>query len=680
MSAMTIKDLPNPNNDDNSTENPSPPTDVSASDNIGPYVDIVWRKSATVLYYRVFRMKIGDSTTYAEIATVYGNSYRDYPEPGVEFYYSVVAVNDIGESDHFASDTESKSYVDIGSAKGTVLQQAKLSWTHNDYTDVSSHFKVYDIDPAADSMEILVSENTSEGPWYSLGWIAPDDFHITWGEDSEYVGKRPFIKAIVSNSNAYSEPSDPIQVGEVITGTISVASIESLHAEQDAANNRIYLNWNASNDNFQYFNIFRYKAASDEGNEWIFVGSTTNTYYYDDNVLPGVSYYYAVNAMYQRTSGEFAIMDDPVSISISQPNLYLYQVDYNSGSLTNPAHFDLTVWNTGNTAINDYSIKITVYDWIDGTYYAPFDVFYASDFAGSSQLPLQAGSEHTLSLSLNLPAAYADGHFYSWVVTVDYYDEIIEEYEQDNRLQCSDFWWSYNLDTKPNLKLKNITYDYGNVTNPVHFDLEVWNDGGIDINDYEILISVYDYDEQTSYYPFSTFNASDIAGLWQLPLGAGDKHTLSFDLNIPTAYGDGHDYYWFVNIDSYDTIDESNEEDNYLWSNYTWTSSFANLSSANSLKMKAGGSEDKNSVLDGFQQTYVEQLLMKIAEDMMPATRKLSGSDVVFLSDSKISSTRPFSKKAMNSTSLKKTGVNEDENYTGPIRYKKPSFCIDRRK
>ncbi len=690
MCAMTIKDLPNPNNNDNYNQKPSPPTNVSASDNIGPYVDIVWSKSTTAFYYRIFRMQIGNSATYAEIATTFGNTYRDYPEPGVNFYYSVVAVNDMGESDHFASDTESKNYVDIGLAKGTILQKVKLSWTHNDYTDVSSHFKVYDIDPAAETMEIFVSENTSEGPWHSLGWISPDDFYITWGENSEYVGKRPFVKVIVSNSNAYSEASDPIQVAEVITGTITVANIQSLSGEYDAGNNHIYLNWSTNNENYQYFNIFRYKAASDVGNEWIFIGSTADTYY-NDNVLPGVSYYYAVNAMYQGNSGEFAIMDDPVSIPISQPNLYLYQVNYKSGAITNPAHFDLTVWNTGDTAIYDYSVKIHVYDWSDGQYYTPFDVFYASDFAGSLQLPLQAGSEHTLSLSLDIPSAYADGHYYSWIVSVDYYDEIIEEYEDDNRLQCSDSWWSSNLNPKPNLKLNNVTYDYGIVTNPVHFDLEVWNDGSITIDDYKISISVYDWDEQESYFPFSDFNASDKAQFWQLPLASGYKHTLSFDLNIPSAYGDGHDYYWFVNIDPYDNIDESNEEDNYLWSDYTWTSSFIYLSSLSqsNLKIKVADSEAKNSItMPSFQKSYVEQLLMKVKGKTIPVKYTLSGRESVALSldsaGSKTSNTRPFSKRAMNNELSKTTCIstteNKSESYIGPIRYKKPSFCIDRRK
>jgi hypothetical protein len=202
--------------------------------------------------------------------------------------------------------------------------------------------------------------------------------------------------------------------------------------------------WSTNGGGADYFEVWRWLAAEDEGNEWIFIdivdGSATA--YTDTFALPGKNYYYAVAAAYQGTYGEYVVTDDPASIVSTQANLFLYEVVYDIGEIFNPVNFQLTVWNDGGTTIDDYSVLIYVYDWDDGNFYYPFDVFYASDFTYSVLPP---GFSHPLFLSLDIPSEYADGHYYSWIIEIDYYNDINELYEDDNWIITEDGWWSYYL-------------------------------------------------------------------------------------------------------------------------------------------------------------------------------------------------------------------------------------------
>ena len=439
--AMSIQDIPNANRPDNTNSRPAPPANVSATDNAGPYVDITWSSVSTAQYYRIFRAKVGDSSTYGEIGTAYQTSYRDNPEAGVNFYYSVVSYNDVGNSDHYASDTDGKAYVDKGSAKGTTMSKPVVKWLNNDNAAIRSNFSVSNLSGTASAMEVLVS-SSSAGPWQSFGWAVPGNFYISWGQDSVYIGKKPFVKIVVSSASGTSEASNPVQVAQTLVSSVNVADITSLQATPQS--NGIRLNWSTNAGEADFFEIWRWLAAEDEGNEWIFIGYADGTAatYTDTGALPGKNYYYAVAAVYRGSYGEPAITDEPASIVSTRANLFLYQVVYDIGEIYNPANFEVTVWNDGGTTISDYSILIYVYDWDDGEFYYPFDVVYASDYTYSSLYP---GYSHTLYLSLDLPSAYADGHFYSWIIEVDYDEDIDELYEDDNWIVTDDWWWSYYL-------------------------------------------------------------------------------------------------------------------------------------------------------------------------------------------------------------------------------------------
>jgi len=443
--AMTVKDIPNANRSDNTRNRPASPGNVRASDDTGPYVDITWDKVGAAQYYRIYRAKVSDPATYGEIGTGHSTSYRDYPEPGILYYYSVVSFNDIGNSDHFASDTDTKSYADKGSARGKSMNRPELRWTRNDDGEAKSRFKVLNIDAAAEAMEIFVSSN-SDGPWYSFGWIEPVDFDIAWGDDSEYVGKKPFVKVTVSSRDGYSEASDPEQVGDTITSSVNVAAVLEFSARE--VGDAVLLAWRTDNMNAEFFEVWRWLAAEDEGNEWILIDYTDadesyENQYADSTALPGKEYFYAVCAVYQGTYSEYAITDETVKISMGQANLKLYEAQYDYGQLGNPAEFDITVWNEGGTTIQDYTIAIWVYDWDTDEIFQISSVFNASEVNWSGDLlPLSPGYRHTLSFTLNIPSDYANGHYYSWGMEIDVNDSISEMYEDDNLLWSDDYWYA----------------------------------------------------------------------------------------------------------------------------------------------------------------------------------------------------------------------------------------------
>jgi hypothetical protein len=437
--AMNFRDIRNPTKAEEITGKPDPPNDVSASFNAGPYVDIDWTHVRSARYYRIFRARAGDSTTYEPIGVTYQAGYRDYPLPGITHYYSVVSVNEFGESEHYAADTNVKSYVGDGAATGQVLTRPRLRWISNN-SDGSSNFSVSNISSDATAMEVVVSI-ADEGPWYSLGSIRPQaDFKITWGDDSEFVRQKPYVRVRVTSPIGYSMYSDAAQIGDLISSDVEVAAILSLTATP--ADNGIQLRWTTDGGSADYFAIYRYLAAWDQANDWILLGyaQSADSSYIDTSAVLGMPYYYGIIPVFSGTPGTGYVIDESASIPLPGANLFLYNFNYFYGQLTNPVSFGVTIWNNGNVAISDYSIGIYAYDITDDIVYLVNEV-NASDFAPAEHFPLPPGYEHTIIVPLTIPNAYANGHYYSWAMMVDHDDVITEVYEDDNHLWSYDIWW-----------------------------------------------------------------------------------------------------------------------------------------------------------------------------------------------------------------------------------------------
>lgn len=439
--ALVYKDTQNPDNPNDVpndvTTRPESPTGVTATDDAGPYVDINWDRVNNARYYIVFRTAVGDVSTHKAIGVARQTNYRDYPTPGVPFYYAIVAVNDLGESQHFSTDTDSKAYVDVGSAVGSALEQPTLEWQSNE-GDISN-FTVGNIDAGATAMEVMISR-ASAGPWESLGWIKPDNFHIEFGEDSEFAGKQPWVIVRVANADGYSEPSEAAQVNNKLNSNAEIAKFD--RTDRSAQSDKILLRWTTDGGKVDYFETWRYRASDDQSNEWIKLGhSDPGTvdqegymYYEDLMAIAGVSYYYVVVPVYQGAYGEIHYWDTPVMLETEQTNLHLASFSYLYGQITSPTVFEeIEIHNEGSVDVEQYSVAIYVYD-IENDRRMRIHEVTVTDRLGAMR-------SHTIRVpDVEIPSQLMDGRHYSWAVIIDYEDIIDELYEDDNTLVSTDVW------------------------------------------------------------------------------------------------------------------------------------------------------------------------------------------------------------------------------------------------
>ncbi|MEJ2660566.1 MAG: C1 family peptidase, partial [Desulfobacteraceae bacterium] len=441
-SAFSYNDIPNPDRPDdpdappNEDRRPDPPDDVSASDDEGAHVDVTWSGVAGAKYYRIYRGQVGGNG-YEAIGIAYQGAYRDYPMPGVAFYYAVTAVNDLGASDHHAGDTDAAGHVDIGSAVGTQLQTPVLTFDGND--DEGSHFLVSSIDPEATAMEVLVSMNDT-GPWDSLGWIRPDDFKIDWGDNSKYTNKQPFVCVRVSSDSGASELSEVVQVNEDIPSDVTVGEITIVVFDAKPAS--MLVRWMTDGGNFDYFEIWRYCASNDTDNDWVKIGYTEPDhtdadgfiYFEDLTPLPGVPYYYMLVPVYQGVSGK-TFRSNEFKIEAEGANLKIASYQYYYAEITPYTEFpNVIVRNDGGADVATYTIGILAKSWVDG------QVYLVARYRIST--PLAAGNQHRINITgINIPAQFANGSVYSWGLMVDYDEEIAEVYESDNIQWSTDGWY-----------------------------------------------------------------------------------------------------------------------------------------------------------------------------------------------------------------------------------------------
>lgn len=443
---VPYKDLTNPDNNtdpSNSTQRPEPPEDVSATDGAGNYVDITWSRVAGAQYYRILRTDTEFTTPYEEIGVSYEGKYRDYPSPGVTYYYAVVGVNDLGESNHYPNSTDADGHVDIGSSQGEVLQTPTLDWSTND--EEGSHFIVTDIDPAATAMEVFIS-TASEGPWKSLGWAQPGDFTLNLGDNSEYGNKAPFVRIRVANTEASSDLSNTAQVGENINSDVQVGQItDQVITPQESS---ILLRWvTDGSGHFDFFEIWRYcltntDQGSEETNEWVKVGYTNLSdtdaegynIYEDTTPIPGASYYYVIAPVYQGTYGQLSYSNTPYKIENSGTNLHLTSFQYHYEQISSPTEFPRTVVrNDGATRVDSFTLTVLAYDWANRT------PIVMGTFTVDT--PIEPGDQRAYRITYNIDDSFANGQRYFWGMMIDYENAIQETYEDDNLLWSKEAWW-----------------------------------------------------------------------------------------------------------------------------------------------------------------------------------------------------------------------------------------------
>lgn len=604
--SMSIDDIANPISieEGENIDQLLPPTNVNASYDIGPYVDISWDRVGGATQYQVFRRDTENANTFKSITLTTTTTYRDFPEVGREFLYIVQAINDLGASDakSYQVDYSKFDHVDIGRAAADSLPVPELLWQYNDST--ISYFELSNADDytAESSMEVFVSKSSSSGPWTSFGWILPDDFYIDWDKVDQTLLPQPFVRVVVSSVDGVSQASLARQLGEPIALAGEVATIDEFSfLGTPNSEGAIELKWKTDGGPVEYFVIWRIKAEADDDQveerfdeEWQMIGYSLGKesyQYIDETALPGVSYYYAIFAYNEEYWSDPVFTLNPVQLPLQMANLQLSNMVYYYDIISNPLEFEIDVWNTGSTTINDYWIELKFVDWTeDGTVYGPYEPFLASEIAGDGQLPLKPGYQHKLYFSKIIPGRYADMHFYSWIISIDSIEGVEEQYYADNLMVSEQYWILMHQATELELMDAITSFPRGNNVNPANLGVAVANNGPnsgypedhfwvSDVYDYSICFYLWDWDEMEYYLPFKVF-ASDIASDAQLPLSPGYYHELSpFSMNLPYYYADGHTYTWDIEINCDDVdpdynvvVRENDYSDNVIETWNEWSS------------------------------------------------------------------------------------------------------------
>ncbi len=201
-------------------------------------------------------------------------------------------------------------------------------------------------------------------------------------------------------------------------------------------NASINLSWTTSNANYDYFQIWRYKADENTINDWEFINFAFNKNFTDSFSMINIPYYYAVVPIYQGKYGS-PYISDSVTLQGLKANIYLHSMTYLSGNISLPATFTLDVWNNGNTSINNYEIGIAAYDLVNKKI-----IFIDTPTASSLNaiLPLQSGYRQTLSFQLNyLPGTWPK--YYYWIICLNPNEKFSEEYTDDNYLISQQYWY-----------------------------------------------------------------------------------------------------------------------------------------------------------------------------------------------------------------------------------------------
>ncbi|KPA09876.1 sugar-binding protein [Candidatus Magnetomorum sp. HK-1] len=445
VAAISINDLPNKLSPLTKIKRPDAPENVQATDNKGAYVDISWTNVPNARYYKIFRAPVSSLTPnhsvyeYECIGLSNHSPFRDYSYAGDNYLYAIIAVNEIGESEHFNNQNDSKSHIDQGMAIGKMLETPYLSLI-SQQSNGTSVYSVDTIEPTTTKLQVLVSHNEL-GPWDSLGWIKPlEEFMINWNNDGSWTGYMPYVRIMAEGqSGTFSQPSQAVQVSSPIAPQISVAGIDKLDTVISDIG-VIQLSWTLIGEKVDLIDIWR-MHDSGTSSPWIKLDTVSSSLhsYYDTTAIAGIDYHYAVYSVFEGVSGIGKQTESPIQVPLNKPNLKISHVEYVAGALMEPLEMELTIQNNGNTPIEDYKFQIMAYNW------AKHEVEICLEESIQKyqdlKFPLLPGNKHVFTATFDFPEHLKNEILFSWYVLIDSAAAIDEAYEEDNIFWAQKMCW-----------------------------------------------------------------------------------------------------------------------------------------------------------------------------------------------------------------------------------------------
>ncbi|ETR72400.1 MAG: hypothetical protein OMM_01758 [Candidatus Magnetoglobus multicellularis str. Araruama] len=438
VTAMAFNDLPNNLKNTNYLNRPEQPINVQATESKGPFVDIQWTHG-NARYFQIYRAPASSFSTihqvydYECVGMATHSPYRDYPGSDNTYLYAVVAVNELGASDHFNHQNEKSAHIDSGNAIGKALTTPYLS------LNKQSGFEITSIDPDTQRFHIFVALNQM-GPWQSFGWIRPvDQFDIEWHQDNTWTGYRPYVRVVAESAGkGFSLPSRTVQIESAIEPQKQIATIDKLDAFISDLGT-IQLSWTLIGDHVDHLDIWR-THESQTNSIWLKLDSVSaalNTYH-DTNAIKGINYQYVVHCVHEGVSG-LGYQSSMIQLPLDKPNLRIAHVEYDTGPLMEPFEMELTIENNGNTDIDDYKFIVKAYNWATDE-----EVICLEDSILNYEdlkHPLMKGENHIFSISFDLPEQLNSGVLFSWFVLVDSAQSIDEAFESDNSYWAQKMCW-----------------------------------------------------------------------------------------------------------------------------------------------------------------------------------------------------------------------------------------------
>jgi len=443
--AMAFNDLPNKSVAYKEIKVPNAPEQVTISESQGPYVDIHWKHVDNARYYHIFRAPESSLSTmhqvydYEYIGIATHSPYRDYPAAGDPYLYAVVAVNELGASDHFNHQNENASHVAKGRANGKKLQTPSITFVAQ-LPNGRAEYAIASIDPNALRLEIFASHNEL-GPWRSLGWIQPtDQLIIDYYKDNTWIGYNPYLRVVAENpSIGFSLPSQAAQLETAIISPHEVAGIDKLDALVSDVNT-IQLTWMLNDKPVDHIEIWRTHDIQSASSTWIKMDAVSASLksWHDSTIIGGINYRYAVHCVHEGVSSP-AKTTDIIQLPLDKPNLRIAHVEYETGALMDPLEIELTIHNNGNETIEDYTFQIMAYNWATHE----MEVCLENNISSYTDLkhPLVPGNQHIVTVSFDLPQQLTSEVFFSWYILVDSASAIDEAYERDNIYWAQKMCW-----------------------------------------------------------------------------------------------------------------------------------------------------------------------------------------------------------------------------------------------
>lgn len=263
------------------------PTNVVANPLGTGQIHLSWNAVSNASSYAIYR-STSYSGTYSQITTVGVPYYTDPNLPsGVTYYYKIKAVNSSASS-AFSNSVQAATPTDTG------FLQAPDNFT---VTPLSSEEIYLTWSPVANALTYNIYRTTADTGNYVLLDSVNRPYYT---DESVKLGTTYFYKVQAAYSGGTGPYSDVAAGSPLLKGDTLAVPTNVAASGIDSAS--ILVTWGVVN-NATYYQVHRSTSFS---GTYFMVGTSTQPYMVDEGLVPGMTYYYKVQAVSSAGSSDFS--------------------------------------------------------------------------------------------------------------------------------------------------------------------------------------------------------------------------------------------------------------------------------------------------------------------------------------------------------------------------------------